>query len=40
MNGYGWIFMLVSTISVTSLTLWCFARVLSEPRERKDDQSR
>lgn len=36
MNGYGWIFMLVSTISVTSLTLWCFARVLSET----DDQRR
>lgn len=33
MNGYGWIFMLTSTISVTALTLWCFALVLSEPRE-------
>ena len=30
MEPLGWIFMLVSTLSVTGLTLWCFARVLSD----------
>lgn len=29
----GWIFMLVSCISVTWLTYWCFKRVLSQPDE-------
>jgi hypothetical protein len=35
MQPLGWIFMLASTISVTALTLWCFARVLSETDNRK-----
>ena len=36
MEPLGWIFMLTSTISVTVLTLWCFARVLSETETPKD----
>jgi hypothetical protein len=28
----GWIFMLVSVISVTTLVIWCFKRVLSGKR--------
>ena len=29
----GWIFMLVSVVSVTCLTLWCFKKVLGEPSD-------
>jgi|GEM_PF-6934195 hypothetical protein len=37
MNSYGWAFMLTSTISVTSLVLWCFSRVLAE--SQRDENS-
>ena len=30
LSALGWLFMLSSTISMTVLTLWCFARVLSD----------
>lgn len=29
----GWIFMLVSTVSVTVLVIWCFRSVLSAPSD-------
>ncbi|MBI5851635.1 MAG: hypothetical protein HZB39_11520 [Planctomycetes bacterium] len=29
----GWIFMLASTLSVATVTIWCFAKVLTEPGE-------
>ena len=29
LNAYGWIFMLVSCIGVTWLTIWCFRRVMT-----------
>ena len=38
MEPLGWIFMLVSTLSVTGLTFWCFARVLSLADKKGDDK--
>lgn len=32
MNILGWIFLLTSTLSMTVLVLWCYARVLSAPK--------
>jgi hypothetical protein len=34
LNALGWTFMLVSCIGVTSLTVWCFKKVLT----RKDGE--
>ena len=31
LNLAGWIFMLVSTIGTTALTVWCFWRILRLP---------
>lgn len=31
LTALGWIFMLVSTVSVTVLVIWCFRRVLGAP---------
>lgn len=33
LNATGWIFMLVSCVSVTWLTFWCFKRVLTHDDE-------
>ena len=38
MQPLGWLFMLTSTISVTVLTLWCFARVLTSAEEKGGDK--
>ena len=37
MEPLGWIFMLVSTLSVTGLTFWCFARVLTSAEKKGDN---
>lgn len=33
LTATGWTFMLVSCISVTWLTIWCFKKVLTQPDE-------
>ena len=33
LTAIGWIFMLVSTLSMTGLTIWCFKQVLAAPDE-------
>ena len=36
-TAIGWIFLLVSTLSVTGVTIWCFKRVLANPGDKPPD---
>lgn len=36
MTALGWLLMLTSTLSMTTLTLWCFYRVLTASDDRTD----
>jgi hypothetical protein len=36
LDALGWTFMLVSIVSVTTLTFWCFKRVLAPPHDDTD----
>jgi hypothetical protein len=40
MTLLGWIFMLVSTLSVATLTFWCFYRVLNATEKPSEQVER